>query len=240
MSATRLSDNSWGIDTSGKLTSKMMQTLASQELPIGKKPAFLFRYVSRGTPSVYDITADEARACVDSGMILCIVQYGPPSSPWPVDASHGTQHGQAAATNASGVGYPQGAHIFLDMEGLHPMGEVVEEYVQAWCAAVHAAGYLAGVYVGFASGLTADQWASLTCVDLFWCDAADRTPPTGVGFAIKQHMTINSMVLPVDPDFVSPDLKGRMLIGMGPDINQEPVDPSAGGASLPAAGTSPS
>ena len=224
-SATIIPTGTSGCDTSLKLNGKQIDTLANTPLPSGETIKFIFRYVSRGLPSAYDIDATEAMLINAAGLILCLVQYGPPKNPWPVDAAHGTSHGQAAARNASTVGYPSGCHIFLDMEGLAPSGQVVLNYVQAWCDAVHAAGYKAGVYVGFASGLTFDQWGHLDCIDLFWCDAAPRVPPTGKGFGVKQSMTITLKGVPIDPDKVSADQLGRLLIGMGPDVNISLADP---------------
>ena len=97
----------------------------------------------------------EYRSAAAIGMSVVLFQgfYQPFWS----DPSQGTARGQLMVSNAQSVGYPQGAQVYLNLEnnltdGTNPVTRATMiRWVQNWAAAVTAAGYTAGVYVGRAA-----------------------------------------------------------------------------------------
>ncbi len=77
-----------------------------------------------------------------------------------LDPSHATAQGKAAASDAidqaQAVGIGPGSPIYFDMEAYSTGGQsttAVLKFLAAWTAALHAGGYLAGVYSSGASGI---------------------------------------------------------------------------------------
>lgn len=122
---------------------------------------FCVRYVSHdeAVPSSYrNLTADEGQAIIDAGLALFVIQH-PLAAGWVPTARLGQQYGQNAAIYAGNAGVPPGVNVFLDLEGVKPGtpdGDVID-YCNAWFAEIEAVGYVSGVYVAAAPGLSADE-----------------------------------------------------------------------------------
>lgn len=212
----------YGVDTNTVLTAQKAKALAINTV-LSKPIKFVFRYVSLSAPfGRGDITVAERDAILGAGLALGLVQHVNWPG-WVANAANGAQHGEAAVAHAQSIGYPQACAIGLDMEGVADSGQPVLDYVIAWAAAVHAAGYTVLLYNGYACGLTPDQLAQLKKdghVGAFWKDFGPRKPPTGYAFSLVQ-MTQQTMVgQPCDPDhYVGPDT----IILMAADPAAAPV-----------------
>lgn len=66
-----------------------------------------------------------------------------------VTAAQGTKDGEAAVQLMLHAGFPSGSFVYLDLENGAPFSTAQQEYVGAWCDAVTAAGFGAGVYCSF-------------------------------------------------------------------------------------------
>ena len=191
------------VDTAGQLTSKHVAAVkAAGHLGV-------VRYVPHvGAAGRGDITACEAATiCQGTGLGLLLVQHVRLPNWQPTNCS-GHDDGMAAASRALGIGYPLGAHLFVDLEGIAGPGVATSVYTEAWAQAVVDAGYLAGAYVGYGVPLNADQFYALKHVTSYWCDAGPRHVAVR-GFAMKQHpeVTIGGMLF--DPNDVFADGKGE-------------------------------
>ena len=122
---------------------------------------FCIRYLSHdksAKSSFVDLTTDEAQIILDAGLALSAVQH-PLKVPWVPTAQLGQTFGANAAAYAGDAGLPAGVNVFLDLEGVK-VGAAdtdVIAYCNAWFAEVEAVGYVSGVYIGAAPGLSADQ-----------------------------------------------------------------------------------
>jgi hypothetical protein len=214
---------SWCFDTASKLDAASAARLKSAPYP-GQPLSAVWRYVSLGAPSPGDITVAERDAILGAGWLLGLVQHVQYPS-WHADPASGLAHGAAAVAHAQLVGYPQGCHIGLDMEGLGNSGAPVMGYVVSWADAVHAAGYRVLMYVGYDDGLPDPMVSSLASqgyVDAFWSDFGPRTLPAALSFCMKQHVQTTVAGIGVDPDEV---LVGGVVAVMGIDTTERETEP---------------
>jgi len=122
---------------------------------------FAIRYVGRIRANSYDLAPREVSAITTAGLGFMIVQHvqrdGPPW--WKPTDDKGKQYGASAAAQAQTCGYPRGATIWLDLEGIAPRTdrEQIIRYANLWHEAVAAAGYQPGVYIGSGARLSAQQ-----------------------------------------------------------------------------------
>ena len=216
-------------DASAKFDAGMAARLKAASYS-GQPLKALWRYVSLGHPGAGDITVAERDAILGAGWLLGLVQHVQYPH-WSADPASGIAHGKASADHAAMVGYPQGCHIGLDMEGLGNSGAPVMGYVVSWADAVHAAGYRVLMYVGYDDGLPDPMVSSLASqgyVDAFWSDFGPRTLPAALSFAMKQHVQTTVAGIGVDPDEV---LVGGVIAVMGPDapvtLPDLPPDPAS-------------
>ncbi|HEY1612243.1 MAG TPA: DUF1906 domain-containing protein [Rhizomicrobium sp.] len=124
---------------------------------------FCVRYLSRSQDheSPGDLSRAEADAILNAGLALMAVQHVAKAY-WIPTADLGRTNGTNAVRNAQEVGLPAGVNIWLDLEGVRgdtPRQDVID-YCNAWFAAVSAAGYATGLYVGDSIVLSPD--------DLYW------------------------------------------------------------------------
>ena len=120
--------------------------------------AFAIRYVRRAFASGHDITAGELAGLVQAGLGVMLVQHV--ANPgWLPTAALGAAYGATAASEAASAGMPRGTTLWCDLEGVNgraSSGDVIQ-FCNQWHDAVQAAGYLPGLYVGDACGLSSAQ-----------------------------------------------------------------------------------
>jgi hypothetical protein len=167
---------------------------------------FAIRYVPRERAHANDITASEFRALIDAGLGVMLVQHVESETSWMPDDEKARRYGETAAAHAHLVGYPKGATLWLDLEGVSLMAttDVVARYCNRWHDLVAAAGYQPGIYVGWHAGLNADQLYRRLRFTRYWAAynlnrdqfPASRgvcmrqstgTPPAGVPFPIDDN-----------------------------------------------------
>ena len=181
-------------------------------MPNGQKVSFVFRYVSLDPVlKPGDITPNERDSIIGAGVPLLLVQHCRYPG-WIANAVNGTQNGNAAGLDAQAVGYPPGAMLFVDLEGVGDVGGPVDEYITAWAYAVQAYGFKPGLYQGYSCGIAPAVLAQHIEYGGFWSDFGDRQNP--VGFVCKQFAQVMHCGMPVDPDKCYADSLGRTLVGM--------------------------
>ena len=75
---------------------------------------------------------------------------------WKPSAVKGGRNGEVAASEAEKLGLPWGVTLWCDLEGVDvgTPAQTTADYCNRWHAAVSAAGYVPGLYVGYHAGLT--------------------------------------------------------------------------------------
>ena len=154
---------------------------------------------------------------------LSVVLFQGFYKPYWTDPAQGTARGQLMVSNAQLVGYPRGAQVFLNLEdnltdGVTPTTRPgIIQWVQNWAAAVKAAGYTPGVYVGNPQILTADDLTSaLTTVSVFWRSASSSAPQSGRGYVLRQpSISAAACGTTIDIDTSGSDNSGAGLVGAG-------------------------
>jgi Domain of unknown function (DUF1906) len=117
---------------------------------------FCVRYVRRDKPHPSALSRNEAKSLLDAGLGLMAVQYVESESSWKPTAAKGMRNGEVAASEAERLEVPWGVTIWCDLEGVevgNPAQRTID-YCNRWHAAVSAAGYVPGLYVGYRAGLT--------------------------------------------------------------------------------------
>src|ERR1041385_4194913 len=120
---------------------------------------YAVRYVRRDKPHASALKIAEAKALLDVGIGIMIVQYVESETAWTPSAGKGATNGGVAASECEKLGVPWGVTVWCDLEGVAPRtpGQRVIDYCNAWHTAVSRAGYVPGVYVGYRAGLTPSQ-----------------------------------------------------------------------------------
>jgi hypothetical protein len=174
---------------------------------------FCLRYIPRmASLAAGNLTNSEALNILNAGLALMAVQHASPAN-WVPTASLGTAYGSYAATYASQVaGLPQGINIWCDLEGVATGTAAADviAYCQAWYNAVNAAGYVPGVYVGYATMLTAQQLYDLP-FGHYW--RAYNGPKVATrGFQLIQKTQITVSGITIDPDVTQNDNMGGAVL----------------------------
>jgi hypothetical protein len=119
---------------------------------------------------------------------------------WLPTVALGTAYGAIAAQEASVVGYPRGCILWCDLEGVQPDADVrdVIGFCNAWYDAVRVVGYDAGLYVGWRSGLSADELYYKLKFRRYWSgyNLDDDKKPSVRGVCMEQ--------LPYPPSIANP------------------------------------
>lgn len=158
-----LPDNSRGFDANGRITRAVAERFRDAGF------TFAVRYVRRATGHAYDLTAGEMADLLAAGLGVMVVQHVAAPG-WVPSAALGRAYGAIAAEEARRIGVPIGVTVWCDLEGVArgvPAEEVIG-FCNAWHAAVTAALYEPGLYVGDACGLSADQLYRRLRFERYW------------------------------------------------------------------------
>jgi hypothetical protein len=187
-----------GVDTITPFTAQ----LAAQFKGAGY--SFVVRYLGA-------ITTDEMSAILEAGLGLLAVGYSRRPG-WHPSASEGAADGAAAVLHARQVGLPESMSLYCDLEGpasSTTAGDCIA-YVNAWAEPVQAAGYVAGLYVGYGIPLTPQQLYHDLLVTGYW-HSCSRVQDVAVrGYQMIQQAPCNQTVLgiKVDVDLIQVDKNG--------------------------------
>lgn len=177
---------------------------------------FAVRYVSRETPRANDITATEFAMLLQAGLGVMLVQHVESETSWMPTDDKAKHYGDTAAAHAQLVGYPKGATLWLDLEGVSLMAtaDLVASYCNRWHDRVTAAGYEGGVYVGWHCGLTADQLYRRLRAARFWAafnlNADQRPAMRGVCMQQSAGQPPAGVPFPIDINTVTGDRLGGL------------------------------
>lgn len=195
-----------GGDTSGAFSPSMAQQLAA----LGYKFALRYVLIPNGAIVPKPLTPAEAASLRALGVAIGLVQGI--QQPSQISAANGSRDGQSAAAQAQALGYPPGAVLWYDLEGVFPSASVLIDYLNNWCRAVQAASYMPGLYNGPQSPLNAAQIQALIFPRYWGPDA--KAPKPARGYCMQQMHPSNVPMAgtAVDPDIVLKDTRGDLPI----------------------------
>ena len=180
---------------------------------------FAVRYLSRTAPqNSSDLGGDEAQAILDAGLALMAVQHCPLPG-WAPTAALGQQYGQIAARNAASIGLPAGLSLWLDLEGVADWSTITETiaYCNAWAAAVAAAGFPPGLYVGANQPLSGDDLYWRLRVTHYWKSASTVPDIPYRGYQMVQALAPSPVAgVAIDRDVILADNFGGLPMWLTP------------------------
>jgi hypothetical protein len=175
---------------------------------------FCIRYVPRmASLMAGNLTNGEALTILNAGLALMPVQHVALPG-WQPNTSLGTAYGNYAASYARDiVGIPPGVNVWCDLEGVatgtDPQNVIA--YCQAWYYAVHAAGYVPGIYVGYDTMLTPSQLYNDLSFQHYW--RAYNGPQVATrGFQLLQQPEKTLDGVTFDPDVTQNDSDGAAAL----------------------------
>lgn len=198
----RVAPACFAVDTSTKLTADQAKAIKAAGYK-GVGIAGIGRYCSISQPNLSsDISPAELEdICRGAGLGCWLVQHvrygvGSAQSPegWTPSEQLGTLDGLVARRHAALAGYPAGAHLALDLEGVNPKtpAEQVSAHCVSWGMAVEdgatsatTPSYPGLLYDGYSADLSPEQLWELPAFRLYWSDFGSRTLPNR-GFVMKQ------------------------------------------------------
>lgn len=198
-----------GGDTSGALTG----TMPAQYAALGYKFALRYVLIPQGAIVPKPLTTLEAAQLRAQGVAIGLVQAI--QQPSQISATNGTRDGASAVTQAQALGYPAGAVVWYDLEGVFPSASVLIDYLNNWCRQLQAAGYIPGLYNGPQSPLTAAQIQALIFPRYWGPDAKVPTPSRGYCMVQTHPSNIPMAGTAVDPDIVLRDTRGDLPVFWG-------------------------
>lgn len=136
---------------------------------------------ARGTDSVQEISAEQAKALAASGFDFCVRYIHSTTTQEVLDivgAGLGFMpvtfadrfDGRDAADACAKLGLPAGVTVWLDLEGqnvFHLDRTILSQTINAWADAVKSGGFMPGLYVGVPQPLTSAELYALR-VTRYW------------------------------------------------------------------------
>jgi hypothetical protein len=198
MKLVTISVGSVGVDTDTPLTATLATALANQKVD------FVVRYLG-------SITSAELSAIQSAGIGVSLVTYsrGPG---WMPTAVMGASDGATDVSRLQALGVPPGTLLWIDLEGSGGTEPDTAAWVNARSAAIVAAGYVAGLYVGSGCVLNSAQLYALPDITRYWRAFNEGIPTPQCGFCQMQLFPPNQMVsvIEVDFDVVQEDYENRL------------------------------
>lgn len=184
---------------------------------------FAVRYIRRAEAHSHDLSRDEIEAIHSAGLGLSIVQHVESESAWTPSGDKGDSYGATAANAVSTLGLPQGITVWCDLEGVAegvPSTAVIA-YCNAWATKVAGAGYQPGLYVGWHSGLSANELYYRLKFQRYWAAYnlnSDQYPAVR-GVCMKQMVAQSpaGSGLIIDSDRIVADHRGDLPTLAFPD-----------------------
>ncbi|HET7231600.1 MAG TPA: DUF1906 domain-containing protein [Longimicrobium sp.] len=184
---------------------------------------FCIRYVGRTQMASHDLTASEAKDILNAGLALMVVQHVL-NPGWEPTGDLGNEYGTNAGRFSKQAGLPSGVTVWCDLEGVSgdAAAQNVIDYCNQWYAQVKEAGYVPGLYVGYGTGLTAQQLYQKLRFQNYWraYNLNDDQVPVGRGVQMTQKTgkgTVGGLTTEVyDDDFTHTDALGGNAIWLAP------------------------
>ena len=213
-----------GFDADTVLTALSAQNFAAAGF------SFAIRYLSLGSfADAGDLGSGEAETILQAGLALMAVQHVPEFG-WTPSLGLGGEFGRNAAIHADAIGFPPGVNLWLDLEGVRfgtPPSDVIE-HCNAWFAAVAAAGYVPGLYVGANAILNGEQLYEDLNTDHYWQSGSDVPAVAVRGYCMVQSISDRYDLegVPYDRDRIQADNRGNTPLWL---IANAPLVVAAGG-----------
>lgn len=187
-----------GVDTIATFTPAMAARLKAAGYD------FVVRYLGALHPTERD-------AILGAGLGLLAVGYSRRPG-WAPSAALGASDGAQAVAHAQVAGLMPGMTLFCDLEGPASgttSGDCIA-YINAWAAPVVAAGFVAGVYVGYAIPMTPSQLYHDLQVTAYWASCSRPQAVAVRGYMMTQDPHANQIVagIQVDIDTITADANG--------------------------------
>lgn len=190
------------------LDTKVTSALADALWALGYRVIFRYVPLPGNNDPKDDIDRLELEMLLRKGFGVGLVQH-PRDPKWfhlpgldgSVDAGH-------ACVYAQSIGYPSGAHLFQDLEGITGSPADVTVFANEWAYEVIGVGFLAGCYHGFEAELDSVGLYALHWTTCYWTDLANR-PVAQRGNAVIQKPTIKVLGFEIDPDEIVADKLGE-------------------------------
>lgn len=157
----------------------------------------------------FDLDAVELKMLTDIGFEVSAVQHVRGHHGWDPAQHSGAADADAALAQAQLAGIPLGTHLYLDLEDIGGSATATKYFAEDWATAVRAAGYRAGLYVGFDVPLDPVELWMLHGIDSYWTDPNNRRVLKR-GCAIHQGRMIHVGSLEIDEDAIAPDSLGEL------------------------------
>ena len=192
-----------GVDTNSRVSPYVARVLRAA----GK--VWIGRYLPLPNNSaVNDLSAYELETLTAEGLAVSVVQHVR-SGHWNPAEHSGRGDAVTAVNHALSVGFPLGAHLYLDLESMSGTAEDAILFANEWAATVKEGGYRAGLYHGFDVVLNSSQLFHDLIFDSYW--AAPGPWAVAVrGSAIKQGLTLTIAGLDFDVDEIKRDALGDL------------------------------
>jgi hypothetical protein len=210
MTAVRARVGPW-LDASTPLSAGVCADIASSYLGVIRTLPL------PGNSTASDLTAPELDRILAAGLQCAAYQHvrgEPPTMLWQPRSHDGAADAECAAHAAHAAGLPPGCHLWQDLEAVDGTASDTLAYSRAWGVAAIGAGYLAGLYVGYAVPCSASELYTLPHTS-YWSDAGARQVATR-GFSVRQRQPeVVISGVHFDRDDVSLDLIGDTPIVCG-------------------------
>jgi hypothetical protein len=203
----------WGFDCNQILN-------AEQCAQLKESFDFCLRYIPRteqANVGASNLTLAEAEIILNAGLSLMCVQHVSKDN-WDPTGALGAEYGAYAVQYLKEiVQAPPGFCVFLDLEMVNPASkaEDIIAYAQQWYEALYQAGFVPSLYVGWQSGLSADQLYSLSFKN-YWSAYNNDTPVATRGFQMIQKTQKSIVGIEIDPNLTQADHLGDSVIFLAP------------------------
>lgn len=192
MIATAARPFALGVDTVVRLTHASACALKREGM------TFAVRYLG-------SLTKDELTAILAAGMAVMPVTFAKAYS------------GMSAIGHLRDLGIPEGATVWLDLEGEDSEPAALSQKINAWAGQIIAGGYEAGLYVGAGCVLSSEELYGLK-VTRYWdscsreIDRNGRSAAPKCDYCMTQMRPFNTSIagVIVDVDVVQRDVLGRL------------------------------
>jgi hypothetical protein len=207
--------------TEGQTGFDVNQVLSSDQAAAFKSAGMTFciRYVPRQLDNFrYNLTNAEMGRILGAGLALGVVQHVSPDD-WSPTFDLGKQYGEYAAEYClKTVQLPEGVTVWLDLEMVNKASTVSDiiNYCDQWFTAITAAGYKAGLYVGYQCGLNPDELYHNLPFLSYWKSYNYDDGVATRGFQLFQHTEKNLNGITFDPNIVQADNVGDLPIFLFP------------------------
>ncbi len=158
-----LEDGAWGFDCNATVSPKVAKRFKDAGY------SFVVRYVRRSQHHDFDISASEMDGILEAGLGLMLVQHVAAPG-WSPTKILGQSYGAIAGVEAHNIGYPSGATLWCDLEGVADSASPSEviDYLNSWHEMAREMGYTPGLYVGDSCGLTATELYKRLRFKAYW------------------------------------------------------------------------